>query len=731
MTQVRSYVNDVRTTFQTDWAFAVFVVDSLNDPDGKFANGLSAYAYLNGPFVIMTYDNGGWGFDKMDFVMAHEMGHIFGAQDQYKDLTRGFFTSECSKSSGFLQVPNENQDLWIGNCKSDIDSIMRSSYSAYKGSLIDEYAKGQVGWWDKNPKNGILDPLDRKPPCTDRLERVSESIDPSDVLSPGQAFTKVWRIKNPDTGCTWGPGYHLVPTGGGDAMAAPSRVDLPRNVAPGEEVEISVNLRAPLAGGGTYQSRWQMRNAQGIDFGYPLWVKISVPTGPEPGPSLSGDIEVQSVEYPSVVTPGQRFRPRVTIKVNQGQLLQSRGDLLRNTDGNLYGAWPHVAVVGTVNAGQTYTFEFYENDPITAPSAEGTYQSKWRVWRDGNWAGPEITIRFDVRGSGGTRPNPPTLVSPGNWYVSHDGSTPTLCASAPAGLQYYFQIYESHDIPESGWINNNCWTPPGLGWYGYQWHVKVKDPNTGLESDWSETWHFEISSQDVVTHGPFFSPGSPSAADEVRTWFCVEDQGGVEIYANTATDGSASGEWQWIDPVIGVCNLDENYPDRWPQWHTRAQPDGTHLIRGKAWRGNYGQPGYKERIVETTYTLLRRRPSNVQLINPGQNAWFNTRTITFRWNPEESLRVNTFAFHVSTNPDPVVNPIVNQTFSASTREYTYTFDQDYPSLYWGVQACNELGCSDRAIGHFGIDRTVPSSAINPLNPTTFETGPGRMDWWDR
>ena len=565
------------------------------------------------------------------------------------------------------------------------------------------------------------------PPYPDNASFVSDvTIPDGTVLSPSQSFTKIWRMHNSGTS-TWGGGYELVFVGG-NQMGAPGSVGLPRSVAPGEEVDISVNMVAPSAGG-SYQGDWRMRNAQSVYFGDRIWVKITVPAGPTPTPPPNGgtgDIEVQSVEYPSVVTPGQSFRPRVTVKVNQGQLLQSRGDLLRNTDGNLYGAWPHVAVVGTVNAGQTYTFEFYENDPITAPSGEGTYESKWRVWRNGNWAGPEVNIRFDVRSGGGTRPDPPTLVSPGNWYVSRDGSTPTLCASAPAGLQYYFQIYESHDIPESGWISSDCWTPPSLGPYGYQWHVKVRGPGTGLESDWSETWHFSIDSQEISIRGIYFDPGSPSASEEVGVWACVEGFGGIgndiKVYANTAADGSASGDWQWIDPVPGgVCSLDENDPSKWPKWHTRALSDGTHLIRATGWHGTVAEGNYQEVVKEATYTLLRRRPSNVQLINPGQNAWLNTRTITFRWNPEESLRVNNFAFHVSTNSDPVVNPIVAQTFNASIREYTYTFDQDYPSLYWGVQACNELGCGDRAIGHFGIDRTTPSSTVNPLNPVTFET----------
>ena len=48
-TQTRDYINDLRTTHQTDWAFAIFVVDSSSDSDNRFADGLFAYAYLGGP----------------------------------------------------------------------------------------------------------------------------------------------------------------------------------------------------------------------------------------------------------------------------------------------------------------------------------------------------------------------------------------------------------------------------------------------------------------------------------------------------------------------------------------------------------------------------------------------------------------------------------------------------------------------------------------------------------
>jgi hypothetical protein len=98
-------------------------------------------------------------------------------------------------------------------------------------------------------------------------------------LDPGQTFTKTWRLKNTGT-CTWDTNYAIVFVRG-EALGAPVSVPLPSAVAPGQEVEISVNMTAPVAVG-TYQGYWRLRNAAGTVFGLGVkadkdfWVKIQV-----------------------------------------------------------------------------------------------------------------------------------------------------------------------------------------------------------------------------------------------------------------------------------------------------------------------------------------------------------------------------------------------------------------------------------------------------------------------
>lgn len=154
---VYNYVNSLRDSYGTDWGFAVFVADSSNDGDGKFADGAFAYAYMEGPFTVMTYDNANYGIDDMDSVLAHETGHIFGAADQYKGAWQCDEASDCNVTWGFLGIENQNcQNL---ACSSNVDSIMRGGVYPFSNGLIDFYARGQLGWRDSDG-DGVLDPIE-------------------------------------------------------------------------------------------------------------------------------------------------------------------------------------------------------------------------------------------------------------------------------------------------------------------------------------------------------------------------------------------------------------------------------------------------------------------------------------------------------------------------------------------------------------------------------------------
>ena len=107
-----------------DWAFVLYVVDSLRDADGMFRDGAVAYtADLYGPYMVLTYDNDGYRFRHFDAVLAHEMGHVFGALDEYAPPRPGY-PSTGDLTAGYLGVRNRNA---VKGGTTDLPCIMRGS----------------------------------------------------------------------------------------------------------------------------------------------------------------------------------------------------------------------------------------------------------------------------------------------------------------------------------------------------------------------------------------------------------------------------------------------------------------------------------------------------------------------------------------------------------------------------------------------------------------------------
>jgi hypothetical protein len=114
---------------------------------------------------------------------------------------------------------------------------------------------------------------------------IDVTIPDDTVMQPGQSFTKIWRLQNVGT-CTWTKSY-AVAYFSGEQMGASASVPLAGNVAPGQTVDISVDMIAPTTPG-KFQGNWKLRNASNVLFGIgpnssaPFWVRIVVaitPTG--------------------------------------------------------------------------------------------------------------------------------------------------------------------------------------------------------------------------------------------------------------------------------------------------------------------------------------------------------------------------------------------------------------------------------------------------------------------
>jgi hypothetical protein len=91
-------------------------------------------------------------------------------------------------------------------------------------------------------------------------------------MTPGQAFTKTWRVRN-NGSCAWEVGFKLRFTGG-NALGG-SDLTLDKAVNSGGETELSVPMTAPSTSG-SFRSNWRMSTATGTYFGDEIYVLIVV-----------------------------------------------------------------------------------------------------------------------------------------------------------------------------------------------------------------------------------------------------------------------------------------------------------------------------------------------------------------------------------------------------------------------------------------------------------------------
>ncbi len=160
--QCYEYNNDLRDSFETNWCYSLFIVDSdelVNE--GLFSTGGYAWAYYGGPWIYMSrYST--WGYNAENYFHAvpmHEMGHIFWATDEYDggaQQTQGYLNLPDSPNGAVLCLMNQNAQ-----------------------NRICGYSKRQVSWKDADADN-VMEPLDTEPDAT-----VDELLpDPTSDVTP-------------------------------------------------------------------------------------------------------------------------------------------------------------------------------------------------------------------------------------------------------------------------------------------------------------------------------------------------------------------------------------------------------------------------------------------------------------------------------------------------------------------------------------------------------------------
>jgi hypothetical protein len=143
--------------------------------------------------------------------------------------------------------------------------------------------------------------------CTDNFGFVADVTVPDGTFFvTGQAFNKIWRIRNDGT-CVWGSSYHLVFIGGQGMTAAPV-IGMPLT-APGATADLLVPMTAALAPG-HFTTNWRLRSPAGALFGGTLNATIIVLT-PQP-PATATAVRCQGVSNitafsasPATISAGQ------------------------------------------------------------------------------------------------------------------------------------------------------------------------------------------------------------------------------------------------------------------------------------------------------------------------------------------------------------------------------------------------------------------------------------------
>lgn len=176
-----------------------------------------------------------------------------------------------------------------------------------------------------------------------------------------------------------------------------------------------------------------------------------------------------TVEYASThyARPGAAVDPVVRVRVTSGYLDGRRQDNLSLVGGPSLGAATTQPVYGTVNEGSTYTFDVVNSTGfrMTAPSTEGTYDSRWRVKAAGSLIGPEATVRVIVDGT------PPTIAiqNPTQGAFLNTSAVTVRATPQDAGGIDQVQFFVGYNSG-SGWA-----------WYNLGWDLDGSD-------GWSRVW---------------------------------------------------------------------------------------------------------------------------------------------------------------------------------------------------------------------------------------------------
>jgi len=217
------------------------------------------------------------------------------------EVTEDTITSEQAYTSVALTV---NANLETANAPTTTPSLTSTlSLSLSATPTVSPSSTGEI------TPSPTTQSVELPPPsaCDDAVYLSDLTIPDGTHLSPGEVFTKTWRIQNSGT-CTWTSGYAVAYVDG-SMMGATTPISLTVDtVSPRGTVDISIGMVAPETSG-QQVGYWRMQNAAGIGFGVTFYVDIFVTGSAEPGEST---MTLTAAGITATQTSTRRIRPRAT-----------------------------------------------------------------------------------------------------------------------------------------------------------------------------------------------------------------------------------------------------------------------------------------------------------------------------------------------------------------------------------------------------------------------------------
>lgn len=117
------------------------------------------------------------------------------------------------------------------------------------------------------------------------------------------------------------------------------------------------------------------------------------------------------------------------------------------------------------------------------------------------------------------------------------------------------------------------------------------------------------------------------------------------------------------------------------------------------------------------FDAIRLRPAGVSSATVTNQAppdgWVTTAVVPFQWVITNPGIVQNTTLKVATDAN-FANVVLNQSWAGAVNNYTATFSQNYPDLYWQVSLATSGGPATSTTTHFRLDYQPPASSVQSL-----------------